>query len=57
MEFQDFYALSQLYARYASVIDAGDWDGWVEMFTEDCSYKLQPRENHERGRVRIGQAN
>ena len=49
MEFQDFYALSQLYARYASVIDAGDWDGWVEMFTEDCSYKLQPRENYERG--------
>ncbi len=28
---------------------SGDWDLWPEFFTEDCSYRLQPRENHERG--------
>lgn len=49
MQHEDFFALSQLYARYGAVVDAADWDAWVEMFTEDCRYKLQPRENHERG--------
>jgi len=27
----------------------GHWDLWPEFFTEECIYKLQPRENHERG--------
>jgi salicylate 5-hydroxylase small subunit len=47
--FHDWLAISQLYARYTSVVDAGDWDGWVELFVDDCVYRLQPRENHERG--------
>jgi salicylate 5-hydroxylase small subunit len=42
-------ALTQLYAEYASKVDAADWDGWCEMFTDDCVYRLVPRENHERG--------
>ena len=42
-------ALTQLYADYASAVDSADWDRWVELFTEDCSYKIQPRENYERG--------
>ncbi|MDM0109196.1 aromatic-ring-hydroxylating dioxygenase subunit beta [Variovorax sp. J22R24] len=49
MNFQDHFELSQLYANYASAISAGDWDAWPEFFTEDCSYRLQPRENFERG--------
>ncbi len=44
-----FAALTQLYADYASTVDAADWDGWCEFFTDDCVYKLIPRENHERG--------
>jgi salicylate 5-hydroxylase small subunit len=47
--FEDWFAVTQLYARYASVVDAADWDRWPEMFTEDCVFRLQPRENHERG--------
>ena len=47
--FDDFQALLRLYADYASALDAADWDRWPEFFTEDCSYRLQPRENHERG--------
>jgi salicylate 5-hydroxylase small subunit len=47
--FEDWFDITQFYARYASVVDAGDWDRWPEMFTDDCVYRLQPRENHERG--------
>jgi salicylate 5-hydroxylase small subunit len=49
MDFQDHLALTQLYARYASAVSSGQWELWPEFFTEDCSYRLQPRENFERG--------
>jgi len=49
INFDDWLALTQLYADYASAVDSGDWDLWPEFFTDDCSYRLQPRENHERG--------
>jgi len=49
MEFQDHYELTQLYADYASALSSGQWDLWPEFFIEACSYRLQPRENHERG--------
>lgn len=46
---QTYLELSQLLADYAAVVDAADWDAWCELFTDDCIYKLIPRENHERG--------
>ena len=46
---QDYLDLAALYAEYAAVVDAGDWDRWVDLFAEDCRYVVQPRENHERG--------
>ena len=49
IEFGDYFALTQLYAQYASTVDAADWDGWCEFFTDECVYKLVPRENFERG--------
>jgi salicylate 5-hydroxylase small subunit len=49
VRFDDHFALTQLYADYASVVDAADWDAWCELFTDDCVYRLVPRENHERG--------
>lgn len=49
MNADDFLALTQLYARYASAVDRGDWDAWIDLFTDDCRYRLVPRENHERG--------
>lgn len=42
-------ALTRLYADYAQAVDSGQWDLWPEFFTEQCVYKLIPRENHERG--------
>lgn len=47
--FEDYFALSQLYADYGRAVDSGDWDLWPEFFIDDCIYKLIPRENHERG--------
>lgn len=49
LNFEDWLALTQLYADYASAVDSGNWDLWPEFFTDDCVYRLQPRENHERG--------
>ena len=47
--FEQYFALTQLHAEYAHRVDAADWDGWCGLFTEDCSYRLVPRENYERG--------
>lgn len=49
MDFQDYFELNQLYSRYASAVSSGQWELWPEFFTEACTYRLQPRENHERG--------
>jgi salicylate 5-hydroxylase small subunit len=46
---KDWMALTRLYADYASTVDSGNWDLWPEFFTEQCIYRLQPRENFERG--------
>jgi len=45
----DYLALMQLHADYAAIVDEADWDAWCDLFTDDCVYKLVPRENHERG--------
>ena len=49
IDFADYYELTQLQADYASAVDSGHWDLWPEFFTDTAIYKLQPRENHERG--------
>ena len=49
MNFQDYFELTQLYARYAQAVSSGQWELWPEFFTDDCSYRLQPRENFDRG--------
>jgi len=46
---QDYLQLARLYAEYAQAVDSGNWDLWPTFFIDDCSYRLQPRENHERG--------
>ena len=49
VDLQTWFGIQQLYADYASAVDSGQWDLWPEFFTEQCVYKLQPRENYERG--------
>ena len=49
MDFQDYLALTQLYADYAAAVSSSQWDLWPEFFTDECVYRLQPRENFDRG--------
>ncbi len=49
VNFETHMALTRLYADYALAVDSGHWDLWPEFFTEQCVYKLIPRENHECG--------
>jgi salicylate 5-hydroxylase small subunit len=49
ISFKDYFALTQLYADYAAAVDSGKFDLWPDFFTDDCVYRLQPRENFERG--------
>ena len=46
---QTFLELVNLYSYYAAAVDSAQWDQWVEFFVDDCEYKIQPRENYERG--------
>ena len=49
IDLQTWFDIQQLYADYADAVDSGDWGLWPEFFTEACVYKLQPRENFDRG--------
>jgi salicylate 5-hydroxylase small subunit len=49
LDMQTWLLLQQLYADYAIAVDSGDWNLWPDFFTEKCVYKLQSRENFERG--------
>lgn len=49
MNAQTLFEIAQLNADYAAAVDAGDFDAWVALFTEDCVYRIVPRENFERG--------
>ena len=41
--------VEDLYARYAACLDERRYEEWPEFFTDACVYKLQPRENFDRG--------
>jgi salicylate 5-hydroxylase small subunit len=46
---QTLFDLIHLYSDYAAAVDSAQWDKWIEFFTDECEYKIQPRENYERG--------
>ena len=41
--------IDDLYARYAATLDDRRFDEWPEFFTDDCTYRIVPRENYDRG--------
>ena len=45
---QTLIDLIHLYSNYAAAVDAAQWEQWMDLFSDDCEYKIQPRENHER---------
>jgi salicylate 5-hydroxylase small subunit len=42
-------ALHQLYSDYSAALDARDLQRWPQFFTEHAVYRLQSRENFDRG--------
>jgi anthranilate 1,2-dioxygenase small subunit len=38
-----------LLAEYGALIDAGQFDEWLDLFAGQCRYQIRPRENFERG--------
>jgi salicylate 5-hydroxylase small subunit len=49
MDFRSYHDLVDLYASYAAAVDSADWETWPEFFVDDGTYRLQPRENFDRG--------
>ena len=45
----DRFDLADLFTAYGALIDAADFDAWLGLFAETCSYHIVPRENYERG--------
>jgi len=40
--------IDALYADYAEALDDNELERWPELFTDDCLYKVVPRENWDR---------
>jgi salicylate 5-hydroxylase small subunit len=43
-----YMALQNLYSEYSACLDEGEFEKWPEFFLDECEYRIQPRENHER---------
>jgi 3-phenylpropionate/cinnamic acid dioxygenase small subunit len=41
--------LADLYCAYDDALNNGELESWPALFTEDCVYRILPRENFERG--------
>lgn len=39
--------LADLYCAYADTLDDGELESWPDYFTDDCIYKIIPRDNFE----------
>lgn len=42
-------AIADFHAAYAAELDRGDVEKWPEFFTDDASYRVIARDNHEAG--------
>ena len=49
MTFESWIAVQKLYNDYASSLDDGPLSDWIEFFTEECLYLIQPRDNYDAG--------
>jgi salicylate 5-hydroxylase small subunit len=46
---EDRLAIEDLYARYVAALDERRYDDWLDLFIDECRYRLVSRENDERG--------
>jgi anthranilate 1,2-dioxygenase small subunit len=45
----DRAAVCDLLAEYGALIDIAKFDEWLDLFDEECRYRIVPRENFDRG--------
>ena len=45
----DRAAVFDLLAEYGALIDTAQFDEWLDLFAEECRYRIVPRENFDRG--------
>ena len=41
--------VEDLHAEYCAALDEGRYEDWAALFTDDCLYRIVPRDNHDRG--------
>jgi salicylate 5-hydroxylase small subunit len=46
---EDRLRIEDLYASYAACLDDARFAEWPDFFTDDCTYRIVPRENYDRG--------
>jgi salicylate 5-hydroxylase small subunit len=46
---EDRLRIEDLYAAYAACLDGARFEEWPDFFTDDCTYRIVPRENYDRG--------
>jgi salicylate 5-hydroxylase small subunit len=49
MDFKLFSDVQALHLRYAQILDSNDFAAWPDLFTPECVYKIQSRENFDAG--------
>jgi salicylate 5-hydroxylase small subunit len=49
MDFKLFSEVQALHLRYAQILDSNDFATWPDLFTSECVYKIQSRENFDAG--------
>lgn len=49
MDFTTYQELHQFYVAYGECVDHGNLDDWPDFFLNECVYRLQARENFDRG--------
>ena len=45
----DHAAVYDLFVEYGALIDMAKFDEWLDLFAEECRYRIIPRENLDRG--------
>jgi anthranilate 1,2-dioxygenase small subunit len=45
----DHIAVYDHFAEYGALIDMAKFDEWLDLFAEECRYRIIPRENFDRG--------
>jgi salicylate 5-hydroxylase small subunit len=49
MDFKLFSDVQALHLRYVQILDSNDFAAWPDLFTPECVYKIQSRENFDAG--------